>query len=506
VTAVAGQRSSTGEQVKFTAWPGFEVPDLAEVVVGVRAGAPVDEELDALYYDTRDLRLVRSGVTVRCRAGDRGAVWTVKFPSGVDGGRRRREVDVVLDAGPPPAEVVSLSRAYLRTGELVDVARLQTRRRRIELLDGDRLLAEVKDDEVSVLDGDHVAARFREVEIDVLPGSPESLLDAIVTRVRQAGVGPPDPTPKLVRALGPRALQPADLVEIALGPSPTVRELVQASLTSSVLRIIDNDPVVRFDEDPEGVHQARVGARRLRSDLETFRPLLAGDWPDPLRDELRWIGQVLGHVRDIDVLGGRLLGEVEAMTREVDRSAGRALVRRLAEERVAAQSELTDALGSDRYAVLLDDLVAATLDPPLSAQAEGKPAKALRPLVSKAYRNLVKSVDRLPDDPTDEHLHEVRKRSKRARYAAEATAPVLGRRARRLARRLRTLQEVLGDHQDAVHAELWLRETASDAPPEQAMTAGLLISRARALGGRRRDAWPAAWAKVSTPKTTEWLR
>lgn len=498
--------SSTEVEVKFTAWPGFELPDLDGVVEGVSAGVPTEEELDAVYYDTRDLRLVRSGVTLRCRAGDRGAVWTVKFPLTTGGDTlRRREVDVVLDAGPPPDQVVALTRAFLRSGELVDVARLQTRRRRIELLEGDRLLAEVDDDEVSVLDGDHVAARFREVEIELLPGSPESLLDGLVGRVRDAGAGSPDPTPKLVRALGPRALQPPDLVEVPLASAPAVTELIRSSFAAAVLRIIDNDPVVRFDEDPEGVHQSRVGARRLRSDLRTFHPLLAGEWVDPLRDELRWLGHVLGSVRDADVLGARLLQDVDAMSRDVDRSAGRELVQRLATERVAALSRLNDALGSDRYAELLDELVAVALDPPLTDKADRKATKAVRPLVAKAYQALAKVVAELPDDPDDEHLHEVRKRTKRARYAAEATVPVLGKRAKKLAASLRTLQDVLGDHQDAVHAEQWLREVASDAPPEQAMAAGLLISRQRAVGERCRAEWSAAWDVVSSKKMVEWL-
>ena len=111
-----------------------------------------------------------------------------------------------------PFEVRDLVRAYARTTPLEPVARLQTLRRSLPLFDprGHRI-AEVADDEVSVLDGDRVAARFREVELEVVETAPPTLLPALIERVRAAGAGQPDPTPKLVRALGPRALAAPEL-------------------------------------------------------------------------------------------------------------------------------------------------------------------------------------------------------------------------------------------------------------------------------------------------------
>src|SRR5581483_10955800 len=69
--------------------------------------------------------------------------------------------------------------------------------------------------------------------------------------------------------------------------------------------LIANDPGVRRG-DPDAVHDMRVALRRLRSTLHTFRPALDTARTEPLREELKWLGQVLGAVRDNDVLAEKL--------------------------------------------------------------------------------------------------------------------------------------------------------------------------------------------------------
>jgi CHAD domain-containing protein/uncharacterized protein YjbK len=503
---------STEREAKFSAWPGFEVPDLGGLVAGIAVGAGHDDVLDAVYYDTADLRLIRRGITVRHRTGGDEARWTVKFPIDVEANGTdadllsRREIDLELPPGPPPHEVASLVRAHVRTADLVAVAHLQTRRHQVKLRQGGQTVAEVDDDEVSVFDGEHVAARFREVEVEIeVEEPPEGLLEAITARVREAGAGPPDPTPKLVRALGPRALAPPELVPVDLPSSLTAGELVTAAITASVRRIIDFDHLVRLDADVEGVHQARVGARRLRSDLHTFGPLLDAKRVESIRDELKWLGQELGAVRDADVLLERLHHESGDLSRQVDRDAADRLLERLAVERADALAACIEALDSPRYAALLDELVAIADEVPMGKAADKRADKVVPALVAAPYRKLAKAVGDLDEHPPDAELHAVRKRAKKARYAAEAAVPAIGGPARRLAKALRAVQEVLGEHQDAAVAEAWLREAAGEASPEQAMAAGLLISRQRALADASVDEWRGAWDAASTKKVAGWL-
>jgi CHAD domain-containing protein len=394
----------------------------------------------------------------------------------------------------------------LRRAEIRPVAQLVTQRHLVELRDGGgRLLGEVCDDEVSVLEGERIAARFREVEVEVVPGAPPALIPLVVEHLRAAGAGQPDPTPKLVRALGPRALAPADPPIPSLGRDPTAAAVVQAAIASSVQRLLAHDPVIRLDAGPVGVHQARVSTRRLRSDLNTFAPLVDHEWAEGLRVDLKALADALGAVRDADVLGARLEAAANGLGR-ADAGQGMRLVRRLERQRQQRWLELQEVLDGDGYLALLDRLVEAGRAPVLTDAADQPAAKVLVELVEVPWRKLRKAANALGPEPTDEDLHAVRIRTKRARYAAEAAAraiPAAGRHAAALA----DLQGVLGDQHDAVVAEEWLRDAVTTGTSrQQAYVAGLLVAAERADAAAHRQAWRAAWKAASAQKLWAWLR
>ncbi|MDQ3570960.1 MAG: CYTH and CHAD domain-containing protein [Actinomycetota bacterium] len=497
--------AETEREVKLGAWGSFQLPDLSGVLDGITASPPTARTLTASYYDTADLRLSRWGISVRHRDGN-GAGWTVKLPEG-DGGPAlvRREVSFEGGSTRIPTGVLDLLRGYVRTSPLQGVARLRTHRRGVELRDAEgHTVAEVVDDEVSVLHGARMTARFREVEVEVHDAAAPELLDAVVERLQAAGAGKPDPTPKLVRALGPRALEPPDLAPVDVDEEASTMDAVRAALVGSVARMLAHDPGVRIGEHPRDVHQLRVGIRRLRSDLRTFRPVLDPEWPQPLRDELKWLAHELSSVRDADVLEQRLRRQAAELP-DPDAPGLASLLAKLGAEREAARRRLREALASDRYANLLERLTTGALAPPLVGQADKSARRVLPKLVSRPWRDLRKAVDRLPPDPAPEDLHQVRILAKRARYAAEAAAPVVGKKAQRFAEAVAHVQSVLGDLQDAVVAEAWLREAGASAPAPQALVAGELISIQRAEGAASRDAWPSAWKRVDGKKLRSWL-
>src|SRR3954447_19458049 len=111
-------------EVKLAAWGGFVLPGLDGLLPGLRCEPLKLKKLDATYYDTRDLRLARVGVSLRHRVGD-DPPWTVKLPAG-DGGpvMTRREIPFEGSAGAIPPEAEQLVRAYARSEALVPVARL----------------------------------------------------------------------------------------------------------------------------------------------------------------------------------------------------------------------------------------------------------------------------------------------------------------------------------------------------------------------------------------------
>jgi CHAD domain-containing protein len=284
----------------------------------------------------------------------------------------------------------------------------------------------------------------------------------------------------------------------------TAGDAIRDAIARSVHRLLAHDPGVRLGDDPEFVHQARVATRRLRSDLRTFRSLVDPEWARGLRDELRWIAAALGAVRDTEVLL-ELLREKASRLPAVDRPVADqflgVLVGRWEEERI----ELLGAMRSARYVRLLDRLVDAAREPRFASPRVGEPARAvLAPLVRGPWSHLRKAVEALDDHPPDGALHGVRIRAKRCRYAAEAVAPVVGGPARRFARRLAALQDVLGRHHDAVVAAAWLREVSVDAPAAAAFAAGALAGMVRLDAQAARAEWPAVWATARRKKLRRW--
>jgi CHAD domain-containing protein len=306
--------------------------------------------------------------------------------------------------------------------------------------------------------------------------------------------------------------------------------------------ILAAEPGVRAG-DPDAVHDMRVATRRLRATLRTFRPLFDRARTEPLRDDLRWLGRLLGAVRDGDVLADRLTAAVTAEPPELVAGPVSARIRqRLAADTAKARSDLVDALDGDRYAGLrtaLDEMVGESpsgggprrlrrlgrralrradrrLDAATRATgATGATGLDAAPLAASAHpaarRNGAGAAQADPGGwarERDRRLHEARKAYKRARYAVEALTPTSGGgKGRRLAKRLSTLQDVLGEHQDAAVTAALLRDYGmrAYADGENAFTYGLLHARQQRAGAAALDRLDRARRRAGTPKLRGWL-
>ncbi|MGH9121603.1 MAG: CHAD domain-containing protein, partial [Acidimicrobiales bacterium] len=346
-----------------------------------------------------------------------------------------------------------------------------------------------------------------------------------------AGAERGDQRPKVVRALGARAVDPPDVVRLSLGRSSTVAESARGAIAAAFLRLVDHHPGVQLDEDPEDVHQARVATRRLRSDLKTFGAVLDRKWVDHARGELAWLADGLGGVRDADVLLERLRSRFSRLS-STDVLVAQRLVRRLVAQRDEALASLRDMIGSQRYLEMLEVLASAAVVLPLAQPtdeagdlsvgthggndggasggqavlADDLVCDASARLVDGPWKHLRRAVDALGPDPEDESLHEVRIRAKRLRYASEALAGSVGRPATELASAAAALQEVLGNMHDAVVAEEWLRAAAVDASVEDALVTGQLIAVEREIAEGGRAGWKDAWDRLDRKKMRAWLR
>jgi CHAD domain-containing protein len=259
--------------------------------------------------------------------------------------------------------------------------------------------------------------------------------------------------------------------------------------------------------DEEAVHDMRVAVRRLRSTLRTFRKVWGRDAVDPVRAELKWFGGRLGRVRDTQVMARRLDAAVHAEPPEVVFGPVAARVaQRFAAEGAAALAELEAALDSDRYRRLRRrlDRLADSNGRPKRGDTDGRPKPTwVRRRIRKDLERADAMLDTalaLPggDERRDRALHEARKAYKRARYAAEVRAP----RTKKLVRRLKHLQDVLGHHQDAVITRGVLRQHAVRAYQDRdnTFTYGLLYGRQLAAADAAEREVPAAARKARRRK------
>jgi inorganic triphosphatase YgiF len=484
-------------ELKLAVHGAFVVPDLADDELGVIAMSELPElALRSTYHDTSDLRLARNGVTLRYRTGEEdGPVWTLKLRVAGHDASERDEHTFAGDPLTVPAGAADLVRAFVRSAPIQPVASLETRRHRWLLCGpGDVALAELVDDEVSVLDGERVVSRFRELELESR-GPDLDALRPIANRLRRAGAVLAEPVPKAVRALGPRASADPDVTPITVAPDDPAARAVKAALAAGVARLIDNDAATRLGE-VEGLHQMRVAARRLRSDLRTFRPLIDRAWADGLSDELRWLGGLLGAVRDADVQ----LERVETIAGDLHPAID-PLLARFRLRRDEGREALLEALGSDRYVNLLDRLVDAVRDPLVTPDAARPAARALPRLVARAWKRLEPGAEDLRHDAPADRYHAVRIKAKRLRYAAEAVAPALGDEGRpmaRLAESAASLQDLLGTMHDDVVMQAELEATVQAHPDAGfAMAAGRLMERCAASISSARDRYPKLWRKAT---------
>jgi CHAD domain-containing protein len=455
-------RATSEYERKLDAPLGFRLPPLR--------GRPLQSRVfTSVYYDVPGGSLAAIGLTLRCRTEDGRSAWQLKLPAKDS----RLELEAAGGGREPPQELLKLLDAHLRHGPLERIAELRTHRRG-ELVSRNGTTAEVTVDEVAVIDAGLVRDRFVEVEVELREGSPSGL-DVLAKELASAGAEPGDGTPKVFRALD------RDVSETLAPRSPF--DALRGRLREQLREIERHDPGTRLGRDPESLHDMRVGVRRLRALLRAGRELVATDTAE-LDGRLKQLGQVLGEVRDLDVLLARLETEAAALGGEDSRRA-EPLLASLRTDRSCCRARLLAALRSDEYLVLLDD-TARTLD---ELEPSGS-AVTLDELADEASAKLRRAVRKLPERPTDEQLHAVRKKGKRARYAAELAGQ------KKLVKKAKKLQDVLGEHQDAVVAAERLRELAAGAASEQALVAGRLVEREEERRAAARDEWPQAWLEL----------
>jgi CHAD domain-containing protein len=507
--AMEGER-----EAKFEVGPDFRLPSLDDRLdVGVRDAGT--QALEATYYDTASLDLARWGMTLRFRAtlseptvADQGNVssakWTLKLPdpAGAPDLISRTEVDFDGGPGQPPSEAQDLIQAHRRGRHLEPVCELTTTRTRYLLVPAGAtdVGAEIDDDSVQFRTANGRTGSFREIEVELKDGDSGPLLPVVAKALTEAGGNPGSNEPKVLRALGWKAPR---LPPPALTNKSTVELVVSYAIADSTRRLLSNEPMVRLGDEAEPVHQARVATRRLRSDLSTLKRLLRRKALRELRSGLKELGGSLGDLRDTDVMLDGLRQSVGELPPSESRAAA-VYVDLLYSQRRDARSAVLACLESAEYVSTVDRLVDAIDHPPVG-DPDLRAAAVLPSLVASRWRDLKRRVDHLGDAPADSELHLVRIDAKRCRYAAELAAPVVGKKAASMAKALADVQTALGELQDAVVLERWLRSAASNLPRDEAALAKRMVATERRRAASARRAWQKPWRRISGQRLDDWL-
>ncbi|WP_461172155.1 CYTH and CHAD domain-containing protein [Arthrobacter sp. Z1-9] len=486
------------------------VPALEQLPGIARVGTPHTAVLEAVYFDTARHTLAARRITLRRRTGGIDAGWHLKLPPEARSGsgtepQQRRELHAPLgQPGVVPDSLLARVQVYLRGTDVAPVVRLETRRTTHALYGEDGVhLADLADDQVEATRLHHGGAdeqpqRWREWELELVNGGPD-LFGPAEQLLFAAGARPAGHASKLARALGNISRGSGEQEKenpfaLLAGKKAPAAAVVTVYLSEQLNQLFTGDAAVRLEE-PEAVHDMRSATRRIRSVLAAYRKLYRAVPVRRLRDELGWLGHLLGEPRDAEVLLDRLRGHLDELPPGEGTDAAREQVERKAGAAFdAGYRRLQEALRSERYFRLLDDLEGFCRQPPVLSQAVAPGRTVAAKAVEKSARRLRRSQKAAGHARRgmahENALHQVRKDAKRLRHVAESAGLVRGKRARKVATAAHRQQKILGDFHDALIARNLLQTLeAGHALPET--TAEALV----ALRIRQADLMAASEAK-----------
>jgi CHAD domain-containing protein len=411
------------------------------------------------YLDTSDWRMHRAGFVLRIRRKGSAAEVTVKDAGERrDGLRQRLEVSEPL----PPEGLAALGQdgpvgrrlaALVGTRPLGKVLEVRTHRHPFALRLGGSETAELSLDD-TVIEGapGTPLVRLRRVEIEVVGPDAVERVEPFVTRLRSECGLRPAALSKFeagIMAAGIEIPPAPDVGPTELSPSPSVAEVALVVLRRNLLAMLAHEAGTRLGDDPEDLHDMRVATRRMRAALALFADALPAR-ARHLRDELGWLAQALGAVRDLDVQLQRVAQWTEEVSEE-DRAALGDLLRMLDHQRQDARRRLLAALETKRYERLVSDFTNLLRQgpPPRSAPANAPALVVVPELLRARHRAVAKAAKQAGRTGAAEDFHRLRIRGKRLRYALEFVNELYGSPTRKYVSQLVRMQDTLGLMQDA---------------------------------------------------------
>jgi len=497
-----------------------QIERLPDVLRGIAASVrarPVHVVEDR-YLDTATRLLMKAGVACRLRNAGKRTTLALKsltpFRKGL-ADRVELQEDLPHEEAvlPGPVPGSALRARLLPLARCIKVQclfTLEQERRVYDVRTQDDARIEISGDYTRLI-GVGADNGIRRIEVELQEGKVASLV-RVAAELRRALKLKPAKGSKFkygLRQAGLSMPRPAEGASLRIRPQDSVRKAAARALTLHLRRMAWHAPGTRLGIDPECLHQTRVNVRRLRAILRLFRDFLPPATTAELAAELRWLGQSLGTVRDLDVhiegcvsMHGGPAGSA--------RPAAEECRRKMCQRRDRAYEALRRDLGSPRFRSLnraCRDLI-RMLHRPVASNGRGV-AEEGATLMASDFRKLLKSGRAIGPNSPDEALHSLRVRCKRLRYACETLRDVYGKPVAKMARRLAALQDVLGAHQDTVAAQALIERTIGEAVEGAPCSLGVAYALGECAAGWReqqlvrRASFEPAWRAFDRKKARQ---
>jgi len=473
------------------------VVDALDARLALREGPPT--ERDRRFYDTFDGLLRAAGLAFVYESGrtrllstEDGVEWAASAMSDPPDRAFAGELE--------PGRLRDMLTEIIEVRALLPLARIHSRQRAFGVLDASAktVVRLVLDEPVVVASPNRRLALAPRIRIGAVRGYGKELAGVRARLVDDLGLRPArrSELDEAVFATGATPGGVSSKVDVALAPDER-SDVAVASVLRRLAEVMEaNLPGTIADIDAEFLHDFRVAVRRSRAVTRELKRVFPAEHLARFRAELRWLQQVTGPARDLDVYVLDF-DELRSELPEPGRSDLEPLLRLLFDRRSVAHREMVRELRSDRAAELRARWP-AFLRELVTLPAEGRP-DAPRPIrevagerIVKVYRRMIKMGRAIDDSSPPESLHELRKQGKELRYLLELFGLPLhpGDVVKPLVRSLKALQDTLGRHQDRevqIAALRSLRDGVSSLPggPAALMAMGVLIEH---LGGDERAA------------------
>jgi CHAD domain-containing protein len=510
--------------------PGREAE--AAVVACLRENGYTDEPLDPVrnidtYLDTFDWSLLKNRLALRYRVSSGAAMYTLKSIGPIDDGiARRTETEIPLD-GPvdapatiPAKPIRKLVDGIVFPRKLLEQVQVRTDRRRYRLISPEGADVELCFDTSRFsLKGLHPrrsAQGLDELEAEIRSG-PETALAALSSLLSKKFGYSPSRTSKFEAAVERFKItvpskKPPETLRVRLDDRLDLA--VGKVLTHQFQRFQEQLPGVRLDIDTEFVHQARVATRRMRSGVRLFREAIPEAAAAYLGGELKWLGGLLGAVRDVDVFLLNLSRYQDRIERFPTKKK-QAFESWIGKHRSGLRDALCEALGSHRYTTLerrLTQFLGRPLPSRPRAPLAAKTVREVAPdLIVDKFEAAIKQGDTVLAQPKLKEFHRLRIRMKRLRYACEFMAPAYGDALDPFIERTVEIQDCLGELQDTVFTRKFVDSLCDDwrgkpVDPDLLFILGEIYQLQAEIAGDRREAFGKIWGPFSSEETVAALK